>query len=676
MYSLDTYTSPYILISSDYSQQEPRLTAFVSRDSAMIQAFKDGKDIYATIASLAFHKSYEECLEFHPITGEYQPEGKMRRNSAKTIVLGITYGRSVPSIGQQLYGHDDSMSDEDKTAEAQKVYDSVMRAFPALEKLMKNSQAFARKHGYTETILGRRRHLPDMMLDEFEFEPLPGYVNPNIDPLDISTLNQESGIPKEKIAELKAEFSKYKYFGQIAKRTKELYNNESIRVINNRPKINDAKRQCVNCVDIETEILTLNGWKTVDQINQGDQILSYSLATNKLVLDNIQAINVYDNDEFKVYHLYNAAFDAKATLDHRWVMRNFDTNKVRFYDTSHILKFHRPRYHILRVADYYLENATTDIDISEFKSKFYANELTCSDIFSLTSNQAKSIYDDFKSNESKSGCVDFELEELADKFQILCLIAGHTSNKRKHVTHYKKRDDKVIWKVACSKRELNQTARIDLMKKEEETVNKVWCVTTEQGTWIARRDGKYYITGNSIIQGSAADFTKTALIKVMDDPKWAEIGGEVLTVVHDEIVAQVPLENWEEGATILKQDMESAGSFLPFPIKCDVTATYRWYGLELPCKFKKPDTLDLEDSEVCSWVQWNLVESGYELPVFKDENGNKPIGDAAHGVSGKVSDIMLAAIDDYCNRYNIQKHDFIEDINQRVMYGTSFKEEM
>ena len=54
----------------------------------MIKAFSEGKDIYATIASIAFNVPYEECLEFHPETHEYQKDGKARRGEAKTIVLG------------------------------------------------------------------------------------------------------------------------------------------------------------------------------------------------------------------------------------------------------------------------------------------------------------------------------------------------------------------------------------------------------------------------------------------------------------------------------------------------------------------------------------------------------------------------------------------------------------
>lgn len=102
-------TPGYVMLSSDYSSQEPRITAYVSQDEKMIQSFKDGKDIYGSIASIAFNVPYEECLEFHPVTGEYQPEGKARRGEAKTIVLGRPKGLSAwpkayaPSL--EIYFH-------------------------------------------------------------------------------------------------------------------------------------------------------------------------------------------------------------------------------------------------------------------------------------------------------------------------------------------------------------------------------------------------------------------------------------------------------------------------------------------------------------------------------------------------------------------------------------------
>ena len=646
----------------------------------MCKAFAEGKDIYATIASIAFHKSYEECLEFHPETGEYQPEGKKRRSESKLIVLGISYGRSVPSIGQQLYGNDDTMTDEEKTKNAQEVYDSVLRAFPNLKSLMQQAQAFAHKHGYVETILGRRRHLSDMMLEEFEFEPLPGYVNPDIDPLDLSTLDKDTGIPESRVQELRKEFSKYKYFGQIMKRTKELYEKENIKVINNRPKINDAKRQCVNCVDKETEILTFEGWKKYDQIVKGEMIPSYSLKDNKIVVDEVLEIHEQRDDEdgIEVYRLSTNNFDACCTKDHRWVMRNFDTDNVRFYDTNHILRFHRPRYHILRIANNEIVNESQAVlslgsinrfDANDFAEKVLADQVSYAEIFKLTFANANLVFSYLRDNKTTNGCIDTYVELIADKLQAICFMAGKVGNKRTETKHYKKKEDVNFWKVSFPKRSLYQTARIDMMKKEKTTTNIVWCVTTNQGTWIARRNGKYYITGNSIIQGSAADFSKTALINVSTDPRWKACGGEVLTIVHDEIVAQAPIEYWEEAANILREDMEKAGDFLPFPINCDVTVSYRWYGLEAPCKYPKPKFLRTQDYEEICWIQYHLVELDYHLPNFKDADGNDPIGDAAHGVSGIWSDELDQVIENYCNRYNIREDQFLDDIEQRVEIG-------
>ena len=412
-------TPGYILMSSDFSQQEPRLCAFVANDEKMVEGFKKGQDAYAMIASVAFNKPYESCLEFHPETHEYQPEGKARRTESKSVLLGVLYGRSIPSIAEQLYGHRDDMDDDQKVKAAQKVFDSVMNAFPGLRNLMLSSQERCRKLGYTETILGRRRHLPDMQLPEFEFKPLKGYVNPDVDPLNIDTLKNSSEIPERIVQELEKEFKGYKYFGQIAKRTKQLHEEEHIRVINNRPKINDATRQVVN----------------------------------------------------------------------------------------------------------------------------------------------------------------------------------------------------------------------------------------------------------SIVQGSAADLTKMAILRLENNEDWKRIGGRLLTSVHDELICEAPVEHAEEASRILSDCMCSAADFLPFPINCDVETTFRWYGLDYICNHKKPTDVHTEDPDEIMWIQYHLIESEYILPVFNDENGDKPRGDAAKGVNGKRSPEMEDAIKDYIRRYRIDESRFIDFIEKFVSTG-------
>lgn len=139
------------------------------------------------------------------------------------------------------------MSDDDKVKQAQHVYDSVLLAFPGLRSLMNSAQSCARTRGYVETILGRRRHIPDMQLPEFEFKAMPGYINPDIDPLDISTLDNKESIPDRVVKQLTQEFKSYKYYGQVVKRTKELAE-DHIKVINNSYKITEASRKCVNSI--------------------------------------------------------------------------------------------------------------------------------------------------------------------------------------------------------------------------------------------------------------------------------------------------------------------------------------------------------------------------------------------------------------------------------------------
>lgn len=224
----------YVLIGGDYSQQEPRLTAHCSNDEKMKESYHQGKDIYATIASLAFDKPYEECKEFRK-DGTVNPEGKERRSQAKAIVLGVTYGKGIPAIGEDL-----GIS----TQKAQAVYDKVMESFPMLEKFMHDTQKKAREHGYVETPWGRRRHLKDMQLEPYIFK-YDGKVT-NFDPLafgsDVSTEVSER-IKKEYTKKL----DKCRFYKERIKVENDLHN-QGISVTYNTNKIAQAERQCVNSV--------------------------------------------------------------------------------------------------------------------------------------------------------------------------------------------------------------------------------------------------------------------------------------------------------------------------------------------------------------------------------------------------------------------------------------------
>ena len=330
---------------------------------------------------------------------------------------------SVASIGQDLYAGDDSISDDAKTKKAQEVFDAVMSGFPELNNAIKAAQYKARTEGYTETITGRRRYHPDMQLPYFEFKPMSGYINPDIDPLDPDTLKNREQIPQRIVDQLTKELSGYKYKGQVYKRIKAL-KEEKIEVIDNSYKIEEASRKC----------------------------------------------------------------------------------------------------------------------------------------------------------------------------------------------------------------------------------------------W------------NAIVQGSAADLSKMAMLKLCSDKGWRQIGGRFLCPVHDELIGEVPYVLKDKGADILKDCMEKAGSFLPFTISCDIEMTYRWYGLGVDdiAQFDKPESLDwgnLSESNI-SWLQCMLVEMEYILPVYKDSDGKDPIGIAARGVNGILSDEVKQYCADYMNNNHITSDsEFLDKIEHKVLYG-------
>jgi DNA polymerase I-like protein with 3'-5' exonuclease and polymerase domains len=175
----------YALVGSDFSAQEPRLTAYMSQDPKMIQAYLDGKDLYAVIAQSMFNNEYWENLEFYPEGTEIELDGKHiicgkkthlhkagkeRRSAAKTMLLAILYGMSPATAGARM----------GKTAEeGQKLMDNFFTQFPKVKELMDKSKEMLANKGYVEDWAGRRRHLPDFSLEPYEFKPLANTSNFN-----------------------------------------------------------------------------------------------------------------------------------------------------------------------------------------------------------------------------------------------------------------------------------------------------------------------------------------------------------------------------------------------------------------------------------------------------------------------------------------------------------------
>lgn len=228
----------HYIIGSDYSQQEPRSLAELSGDENMIHAYTEGLDLYAVIGSKLYHTEYENCLEFYP-DGTTNPEGKKRRTSVKSVLLGLMYGRGAASIAEQM---------NVTTKEAQQVMTDFFEQFPKVAEYIVFVQQHAIDYGYTETAMGRRRRLPDMALPEYTFEWTDASKDTAFDPLDFEAEGNEAGqVPEHLVEQYWAELDRawgFKKKNAIKERALQ----EGIKITDNGGKIADAERQCLNSV--------------------------------------------------------------------------------------------------------------------------------------------------------------------------------------------------------------------------------------------------------------------------------------------------------------------------------------------------------------------------------------------------------------------------------------------
>jgi DNA polymerase I len=227
--------SGYSIVGSDYSSQEPRSTASLAHDEEMLKAFSEGKDLYATIGSKVFHNNYWDNLEFDQ-NGILQPDGKERRSKAKTVLLGITYGMSAHTLAENM-----ELSQE----EAEKIIEDFYKGFPGVKKLTDDSQEMLQRVGYVTDMWGRRRHLPDAQLPEFEVKPDEKYKNNfEFNPL-IGAKPHEDKQMLIKIKSYQDKLSKAKWKKDIEAITLAA-KKDGLIVKDNRGFINRAKRQCLN----------------------------------------------------------------------------------------------------------------------------------------------------------------------------------------------------------------------------------------------------------------------------------------------------------------------------------------------------------------------------------------------------------------------------------------------
>ena len=172
------------LLTADYSQIEMRIMTHLSHDERLLAAFTSGEDLHATVAGLVFGVKQSEV----------DPE--MRRQM-KAMSYGLAYGLSSYGLAIQL---------DISPPAAQQLMDTYFERFGGIRDYLKTVVEDARKVGYTETIMGRRRYLPDLMHDNRQRREVAERMALNApiqgsaaDIIKLAMLNVQTAIEKEKL---------------------------------------------------------------------------------------------------------------------------------------------------------------------------------------------------------------------------------------------------------------------------------------------------------------------------------------------------------------------------------------------------------------------------------------------------------------------------------------------
>jgi DNA polymerase I len=131
-----------LLLTGDFSQQEPRLLAHFSREPLLVEAYQAGKDLYTTAAADLFGVPESEC-----------GDGSWYRKAMKVGVLSCMYGTGTKTLAEQL-----GITEQ----EAEDFIRSFYAKYTRVKRWMDECIRFARRHGYIEMLGGRRRRLPDI----------------------------------------------------------------------------------------------------------------------------------------------------------------------------------------------------------------------------------------------------------------------------------------------------------------------------------------------------------------------------------------------------------------------------------------------------------------------------------------------------------------------------------
>lgn len=547
-----------LFLTYDYSQAELRILAHLAKEETMLEWFRTGKDIHLASACKKYHEDYDKIIKiYEDEQHELYPLWKKRRKQAKTINFGIVYEQSAHKLAESLSTPEEKVED----SEGQQFLDEYFTTFPKIKKFMDKQHKFMEKHGYCVSLFGRRRRCPKVYSDNYSeyLEALRQCVDEETEVLTTTG---------------------WRRYNQLISGNLILTKNPDNGILEWQPveKVNIYP-------DYEGDLYSIEG-KTFSALTNGKHRWlcnhnskpgsSYEFLTseelyNSKIVRPIHRTGEYKGSRIKVLD-NNLVFLLGLILTDGHIRYYRDKSKPRYGKPWYVVITQSKKRNIPiiqelidKLPDKYsythkIYNGNKHVwkfnkEFADYIDTLIPNKkLTMPLLMTLTKSQIKLLLDGMILGDGcKHGTriLTSNLEQ-ANLIQVLIIMAGYYSNILVnnnlgiHISD-KVKSGKIITKnisylVTIGKSKYFHTRSTRGKNHITKLTNQkklIWCPTVKNGTWVCRRKGKTYITGNSTnmpCQSAASDMALFASIIVWEKVKKGELPPmKEVNTVHDSV---------------------------------------------------------------------------------------------------------------------------------------------
>ena len=265
-------------------------------------------------------------------------------------------------------------------------------------------------------------------------------------------------------------------------------------------------QKIVECVPLNSEILTKEGWKSYYDLTIGEDVLGFNKETAECEWGILLHLNKYDNQEVVTYK--NDNFIVKCTRNHKWVM----LEESRAGANSNCINPtpYNKREIVLKTIDEVINNWRRYRIIQSAPSpsgenyKYYSLEESvdrdnCIDnVLKMSSDQRKSFIYGMMIGEGtlsdNTPVFSQRPNEVLESFRLACFLEGIATGMSRKTTKKLNGEDKVCCRTSLLKKPLRM---VSSMEETDTEKTDVWCPTTTLGNWVMRQGNVITITGNS-----------------------------------------------------------------------------------------------------------------------------------------------------------------------------------